>query len=135
MTSDAKEKQAQRSAKTKSLPEDEDRRGKMNWAMRLKRVFNIEITVCRHCQGPVRIIACIRVEAINPNYEAGFNLGAHYVFQNSGTHLQLNWSHLQTTDTDSVSVNPASQWVSPFSQTGTPPTKNGDITGISLKSD
>lgn len=41
VTSDAKEKQAQRSAKTKSLPEDEDRRGKMNWAMRLKRVFNI----------------------------------------------------------------------------------------------
>ena len=41
VTSDAKEKQAQRSAKTKSLPEAEDRRGKMNWAMRLKRVFNI----------------------------------------------------------------------------------------------
>lgn len=27
--------------------------------MRLKRVFNIDITVCRNCQGPVRIIACI----------------------------------------------------------------------------
>jgi len=59
VTNEAKEKQAQRSALTKSLPEDEERRGKMNWAMRLKRVFNIEITVCRHCQGPVRIIACI----------------------------------------------------------------------------
>ena len=31
----------------------------MNWAMRLKRVFNIDITVCKHCQGPVKIIACI----------------------------------------------------------------------------
>jgi len=31
----------------------------MSWAMRLKRVFNIDITVCRHCQGVVRIIACI----------------------------------------------------------------------------
>ena len=31
----------------------------MSWAMRLKRVFNIDITVCRNCQGPVRIIACI----------------------------------------------------------------------------
>ncbi len=27
--------------------------------MRLKRVFNIDITVCRYCQGRVRIIACI----------------------------------------------------------------------------
>lgn len=60
------------------------------------------------------------------------NLGAHYIFPNSGTDLQLSWSHLQTMDTDSVTVNPASQWVSPFSQTGTPPTKDGDITGISL---
>jgi hypothetical protein len=34
-------------------------RGKMSWAMRLKRVFNIDVTVCRHCQGTMRIIACI----------------------------------------------------------------------------
>jgi hypothetical protein len=32
---------------------------KMSWAMRLKRVFNIDVTVCRHCQGSMRIIACI----------------------------------------------------------------------------
>jgi len=31
----------------------------MSWAMRLKRVFNIDVTVCRHCQGAMRIIACI----------------------------------------------------------------------------
>ena len=29
----------------------EERRSKMSWAMRLKRVFNIDVTVCRHCQG------------------------------------------------------------------------------------
>lgn len=28
-------------------------------AQRLKRVFNIDIETCRHCQGPVKIIACI----------------------------------------------------------------------------
>ena len=33
--------------------------GYARWAMRLKRVFNIDVTVCRHCQGSVRIIACI----------------------------------------------------------------------------
>ena len=25
----------------------------------MDRVFNIDITICRHCQFPVRIIACI----------------------------------------------------------------------------
>lgn len=32
---------------------------KMSWAMRLKRVFGIDISVCRHCHGAVRVIACI----------------------------------------------------------------------------
>lgn len=40
------------------LPEGE-RRMAMSWAMRLKRVFNIDITLCRHCEGCVKIIACI----------------------------------------------------------------------------
>lgn len=31
----------------------------MNWAMRLKRVFKIDITVCKRCHGAVKIIACI----------------------------------------------------------------------------
>ena len=53
-----KEKQAHSTAKEASLAVEE-RRGKKSWAMRLKRVFNIDITVCRHCQGAVRIIACI----------------------------------------------------------------------------
>ena len=57
-------------------------------------------------------------------------ISAHYLFPNLGADIHLNWIHLQTKDTDSVSVNPASQWISAFSQTGIPPTKNGDITGI-----
>ena len=31
----------------------------MTWARRLKRVFNIDITECEQCKGPVKIIACI----------------------------------------------------------------------------
>lgn len=50
--------------KVQSTPAIEDppeiaRRAKMTWAQRLKRVFNIDVTICRHCQGPVKIIACI----------------------------------------------------------------------------
>lgn len=36
----------------------------MSWAMLLKRVFHIDITVCRHCQGSLRIIACIEELAV-----------------------------------------------------------------------
>ena len=31
----------------------------MTWAQRLKRVFLIDVTVCEHCGGAVKIIACI----------------------------------------------------------------------------
>ena len=37
-----------------------DQRYRMSWAERLKRVFNIDITTCQHCQGHVRIISCIK---------------------------------------------------------------------------
>lgn len=72
------------------------------------------------------------VNVIKPDFGPGFNLGGRYHLANPGTDLQFNWSHLSTKDQDSVIVDPASQWVSPFSQTGTPPTQTGQITGISL---
>jgi ribosomal protein S27E len=34
-------------------------RAAMTWAQRLKRVFNIDITVCEKCKGPVKVVACI----------------------------------------------------------------------------
>ena len=47
----------------KAMPERErtpaERRAAMTWAQRLKRVFNIDISVCEQCGGSVRIIACI----------------------------------------------------------------------------
>jgi hypothetical protein len=30
-----------------------------SWAQRLKRVFLIDLTVCEHCGGAAKIIACI----------------------------------------------------------------------------
>ena len=36
----------------------------MNRAQRLKRVFNIDIEICRECGGAVRIIACIEDAAV-----------------------------------------------------------------------
>jgi len=31
----------------------------MTWAQRLKRVFKIDVEMCRVCGGPARVIACI----------------------------------------------------------------------------
>lgn len=31
----------------------------MTWAQRLKRVFNIDIEICHHCGGAVKVIGCI----------------------------------------------------------------------------
>jgi len=36
-----------------------ERRAKMTWAQRLKRVFDIQINICEHCGGTVKVIACI----------------------------------------------------------------------------
>ena len=36
----------------------------MSWAERLKRVFNIDITLCQHCQGNVRIVSCINDKTV-----------------------------------------------------------------------
>lgn len=45
------------SKKNVEPPENEHK--EMTWAQRLKRVFNIDITICNHCGGAVRIIATI----------------------------------------------------------------------------
>jgi hypothetical protein len=39
-------------------------RYRMSWAERLKRVFNIDITICQHCQGKVRIVSCINDKTV-----------------------------------------------------------------------
>jgi hypothetical protein len=37
----------------------EERSASMNWAQRLKRVFNIDAEICDQCGGAVKPIACI----------------------------------------------------------------------------
>jgi hypothetical protein len=36
-----------------------ERRATMTWAQRLKRVFNIDVSVCPQCGGEAKVIACI----------------------------------------------------------------------------
>ena len=36
-----------------------ERHAAITWAQRLKRVFNIDIEICEHCGGAVKIIASI----------------------------------------------------------------------------
>jgi hypothetical protein len=53
-----------KSKATKEHCLEEAPRGAMTWALRLKRVFNIDITICRYCQGGVKIIACIEERSV-----------------------------------------------------------------------
>lgn len=34
-------------------------RAALRWAQRLKRVFNIDVALCQHCGGAMKVIACI----------------------------------------------------------------------------
>jgi len=42
----------------------EEKRRAMTWAQRLKRVFNIDVETCNHCGGSVKVIACIKDQAV-----------------------------------------------------------------------
>jgi hypothetical protein len=65
------------------------------------------------------------IEALDPDYEPGLQLGARYAFADSGNDFQANWQHLRTTTSDSQAVNQSTgQWISPFSQTGPPTAEN-----------
>jgi hypothetical protein len=36
----------------------------MTWAQRLKRVFNIDISICEKCVGEAKIIVCIEEQSV-----------------------------------------------------------------------
>jgi hypothetical protein len=42
-----------------------ERRAAMTWAQRLKRVFTIDIEICKSCGGHVKIVACIEDPVVN----------------------------------------------------------------------
>lgn len=55
-------KGARRVGTTHLEPEERtptEQRAAMTWTRRLKRVFNIDISECEKCKGPVKVIACI----------------------------------------------------------------------------
>ena len=41
-----------------------ERRRAMSWARRLKRVFYIDVEVCSHCGGRVKVFACIEDQSV-----------------------------------------------------------------------
>jgi len=43
-----------------------NRHAAMTWAQRLKRVFNIDITICEECGGAVKVIASIEDPVVIP---------------------------------------------------------------------
>ena len=60
ITSGGKKKSA--NIKKKKINDDQSdvsRRAAMTWAQRLKRVFNVDISVCNQCGSRVKVIACI----------------------------------------------------------------------------
>jgi hypothetical protein len=48
-------------------PTPTERRASMTWAQRLKRIFNIDIEMCRECGGTGKVIACIAVPTHEPS--------------------------------------------------------------------
>lgn len=43
-----------------AIATEPEKRRAITWARRLKRVFKIDVEVCEHCGGAVKIIACIQ---------------------------------------------------------------------------
>lgn len=71
------------------------------------------------------------VQTLDPAAQPGFGVGARYVFPCSGKDIQANWEHLRTHDSAFVAVdNLATQWISPFSQTGPSTSESANEVGI-----
>jgi len=71
------------------------------------------------------------VQSLNPLYQPGISVGARYVFPCCGKDIQTNWEHLRTNDSAAVAVSdPATQWISPFNQTGPSTSEQANQVGI-----
>jgi hypothetical protein len=71
------------------------------------------------------------VQTLNPSYQSGFTAGARYVFLSPGKDIRFNWEHLATGNATVTAVsNPATQWISPFNQTGPSTSENANEVGI-----
>src|SRR5438874_9070726 len=71
------------------------------------------------------------VQTLDPRYQPGFSVGARYGFPSSGNDIQINWEHLRTSDSAAVAVSDlATQWVSPFNQTGPSTSEPANVVGV-----
>lgn len=71
------------------------------------------------------------VQTLNPDYQAGFQVGVRYACPCSGNDIQVNWEHLRTSDSTAMAVSdPATQWISPFSQTGPSTSETANEVGV-----
>jgi hypothetical protein len=71
------------------------------------------------------------VQTLDPGYQPGFSVGTRYALPCSGKDIQINWDHLRTSDSAYVAVSdPATQWVSPFSQTGPSTSESANEVGV-----
>lgn len=71
------------------------------------------------------------VQDLDPSYQPGFSVGARYAFGGSGNDIRINWEDLRTSDSAFVAVsNPATQWISPFNQTGPSTSESSNEVGV-----
>lgn len=54
------------------------------------------------------------LQSIDPDYNFGFRVGLGYVFPDSGNDVQLNWTHFDHSDSDSVATLPGQSLVTQF---------------------
>lgn len=71
------------------------------------------------------------VQAFDPSYQPGFSVGVQYVFPCSGKDIQMYWEDLRTHDSAFKAVSdPATQWISPFNQTGPSTSEDTNTVGV-----
>ncbi|MEW8087621.1 MAG: hypothetical protein AB2745_05225 [Candidatus Thiodiazotropha endolucinida] len=51
-------------SQSKEAKKPEQRHQAMTWAQRLKRVFNIDVSICEQCGGDFKVIASIEDQAV-----------------------------------------------------------------------
>jgi hypothetical protein len=71
------------------------------------------------------------VQTLDPRFQPGFSVGARHVFPSPGRDIRIHWEDLRTNDSSYVAVSdPATQWISPFSQTGPSTSEQANQVGI-----
>lgn len=71
------------------------------------------------------------VQSLDPNAQPGLMVGARYELASPGRDIQTSWEHLRAGDAESVAVSDlATQWISPFSQTGPSTSESSNEVGI-----